>query len=48
MPADQQNLGLISYPTPDHHGVMRVPDSPGLGFELDWDWIEHHKVAHLS
>ena len=48
MPADQQNFGLISYPTPDRQGMMRVPDSPGLGFELDWDWIEHHKVANLS
>ena len=48
MPVDQQNFGLTAYPTPDEQGIMRVPDSPGLGFELDWDWIEHHKVASLS
>ena len=48
MPVDQQNFGLTAYPAPDEHGMMRVPDSPGLGFELDGDWIEHHKVASLS
>ena len=48
MPLDQQNFGLTAYPVPDEQGMMRVPDSPGLGFELDWDWIGHHKVASLS
>ena len=23
-------------------GLVRLPDGPGLGVELDWDWIENH------
>ena len=48
MPIERQHFGMKSYPTPDEHGVMHAPTQPGLGFELDWDWIEHHKVATLS
>ena len=48
MPVEQHNFGLTSYPSPEERGMMRAPDAPGLGFELDWDWIEHHKVASLS
>jgi len=48
MPVEQQNFGLTDYPAPDKDGLMCAPDSPGLGFELDRDWIEHHKVASLE
>ena len=48
MPAEQQHFGLTAYPAPDAHGLMRAPEAPGLGFELDWDWIEHHKVTSLG
>ena len=48
MPIERQHFGLTAYPTPDEHGVIHAPDGPGLGYELDWDWIEHHKVASLS
>ena len=48
MPADQHDFGLSTYPSPDECGMMRAPDSPGLGYEIDWDWIEHHKVASLG
>ncbi len=48
MPIEQQNFGLADYPGPDERGMMRAPDAPGLGYELDWDWIRHHKVATLS
>ena len=48
MPFELQHFGLNTYPTPDKGGLMQAPDRPGLGFELDWDWLEHHKVASLS
>ena len=48
LPVEQQNFGLQDYPGPDREGVVRAPPGPGLGFELDSDWIDHHKVASLS
>lgn len=27
------------------HGDYRVPDGPGFGLELDWDYIERYRVA---
>ena len=47
MPAEQQRFGMSSYPAPDAHGMMCAPENPGLGFELDWDWIKQHKVTTL-
>jgi L-alanine-DL-glutamate epimerase-like enolase superfamily enzyme len=32
--------------TPD--GCLRLPEGPGLGVELDWDWIDDHTVAILE
>lgn len=35
---------------PDASGYVHVPDQPGLGVTLDWDWIENHtaKVAAIG
>ena len=27
----------------DENGCVEVPEGPGLGVELDWDFIAHHK-----
>jgi L-alanine-DL-glutamate epimerase-like enolase superfamily enzyme len=32
----------------DENHCQRVPSAPGLGIELDWDWLENHTVGHLS
>lgn len=32
---------------PDARGYVTVPGAPGLGVQLDWDWIENH-TARLS
>ena len=48
MPVEQQNFGLLDYPSPDERGLMQAPGGSGLGFELDWDWIAHHEVGTLS
>ena len=29
-------------------GVVRAPERPGLGLELDWDSVEAHAVRHAS
>ncbi|KAA9153447.1 mandelate racemase [Amycolatopsis acidicola] len=31
----------------DNEGFVHLPDGPGIGRELDWDYIAHHKVAEL-
>ena len=28
----------------DSDGYVRVPQGPGLGYELDWDYVEAHKI----
>ena len=32
----------------DADGCQRVPTAPGLGVELDWDWIDKHTVEIIS
>ena len=27
-------------------GTVDVPDGPGLGVEVDWDFVEEHRTAH--
>jgi L-alanine-DL-glutamate epimerase-like enolase superfamily enzyme len=29
----------------DAEGNVPVPQGPGLGVALDWEWIEHHKTG---
>ncbi|HIC70144.1 MAG TPA: mandelate racemase, partial [Candidatus Latescibacteria bacterium] len=31
----------------DPHGNVHVPDAPGLGVRLDWDYIEKHRTARV-
>jgi L-alanine-DL-glutamate epimerase-like enolase superfamily enzyme len=42
-------FGLKGSPLdPDAAGYVHLPMGPGLGVELDWDWIEDHTVGMLS
>ena len=29
----------------DSEGNVYAPDGPGIGVNLNWDWINHHKVG---
>lgn len=31
----------------DQEGYLNLPEGPGLGIELDWDWIEDHTIEIL-
>jgi L-alanine-DL-glutamate epimerase-like enolase superfamily enzyme len=31
---------------PDSSGRIAVPDSPGLGVEIDWDFVEDRQTGH--
>ncbi len=38
-------FGLLDEPlTPDSAGMLTVPTGPGLGVQLDWDWLDAHTV----
>ena len=29
----------------DNEGNVYAPDGPGIGVDIDWDWIKHHKFG---
>lgn len=44
VPEAGYNFGLKHYLAPDAQGFITPPEAPGLGVELDWDFIERHTV----
>ncbi|RRJ95675.1 mandelate racemase/muconate lactonizing enzyme family protein [Opitutaceae bacterium TAV4] len=32
----------------DSKGLLHLPDGPGLGVELDWDWIDQHTLEQIK
>jgi L-alanine-DL-glutamate epimerase-like enolase superfamily enzyme len=36
---------LVANRPPLQDGWIELSDAPGLGWELDWDYVEHHRVA---
>ena len=46
---EMYNFGLKGNPLgTDDQGNLCLPEGPGLGVELDWDWIENHTVGILQ
>jgi L-alanine-DL-glutamate epimerase-like enolase superfamily enzyme len=44
----EYRFGLVGNPlVPDADGYVAVPTGPGLGIELDWDWIENHTIETI-
>ena len=48
MPTAAHQFGLAEDISLNERGVLEAPTGPGIGFELDWDWIAAHKVATLE
>jgi L-alanine-DL-glutamate epimerase-like enolase superfamily enzyme len=44
VPEERYDFGLTRYARPDADGVVHAPTEPGLGAELDWEWIRAHTV----
>ncbi|MHB8992176.1 MAG: enolase C-terminal domain-like protein [Chloroflexota bacterium] len=42
VPEDSYRYGLKEYPQVDAEGNVRAPIGPGLGVEIDWDYLENH------
>ncbi|MAS33988.1 MAG: hypothetical protein CL610_08270 [Anaerolineaceae bacterium] len=42
-------FGMVGNPLDiDADGYLHMPQGPGLGIELDWDWIEDHTIEVIT
>ena len=48
MPLEAQQFGLKQEILVNSDGVLTAPDTPGLGFEIDEDFIARHRVATIE
>ena len=48
MPLGIHEWGVTEFLRPNERGAVEAPDAPGLGLELDEDWIAGHRVAVLA
>ena len=48
MPTEAHQFGLAEDISLNDRGVLEAPTKPGLGFDLDWDWIAARRVATLE
>jgi L-alanine-DL-glutamate epimerase-like enolase superfamily enzyme len=44
VPEEELNYGLTKYATIDQEGYVHAPEGPGLGAEIDWDFVNAHTV----
>ena len=47
VPEDAYDFGLKTYVRITADGNVRVSDAPGLGLELDWDYIDNHTTSRM-
>ena len=48
MPVEATAFGIHNTPMPDAQGYIRPPEGPGLGAEIDFDYISKHTLTVLS
>jgi L-alanine-DL-glutamate epimerase-like enolase superfamily enzyme len=42
-------FGLVGEPlVPGPDGMLPLPTAPGLGVELDWDWLDDHTIEEIA
>jgi L-alanine-DL-glutamate epimerase-like enolase superfamily enzyme len=46
VPEAGYDFALHAYLAPDSEGYVQAPVAPGLGVELDWDYIKRHRTPH--
>ncbi len=42
LPSEVHQWGVIEEPKPDNRGILKPTEKPGLGVDLDEEWIEAH------
>ena len=45
VPEEAYDFGLARYPNPGPDGMVIAPSEPGLGVEIDWDWVRASTVT---
>jgi L-alanine-DL-glutamate epimerase-like enolase superfamily enzyme len=41
-------FGLLGDPlVPDSEGLLHLPEGPGLGVDIDWDWVDDHTTETI-
>lgn len=45
VPEDRYDFGLERYPHADERGIVHAPTGPGLGVEVDWEWVRANRVG---
>ena len=48
MPQAAHQFGLVDDIKLNDKGLIEAPTLPGLGYQLDWEWIEAHKIETLE
>jgi L-alanine-DL-glutamate epimerase-like enolase superfamily enzyme len=48
MPAAAHQFGLVEDIRLNDRGVIEAPTLPGLGYEIDWNWVKSHALATLD
>ena len=47
LPSEAQKHGLVQDIEIDSEGMIHISEAPGIGAEIDFDLIEHNKIAEL-
>ena len=48
MPQGAHQFGLVDDVHLNEKGSIDAPTRPGLGYELDWDWLKYHTADTLG
>ena len=48
MPQSAHQFGLVEPIVLNNRGAISAPTSPGLGYEIDWDWVREHRKGTLE
>ena len=48
MPLEAQQFGLQSEILVNSDGLLTAPESPGLGFEIDEDFVSNHRISTID
>ena len=47
MPQSAHQFALVEKIALNDRGTISAPTSPGLGYEIDWDWVRQHRTNTL-
>ena len=48
MPQSAHQFGLVENITLNERGAISAPTAPGLGYEIDWEWVRRRRTGTLG